>query len=450
MSHYADTLRAMLASGPASARQMAVALDVSAPQIALLLLELGDAVLPTGTAQSLLYALHDTARGVPDLPVYIVDSEGRLRQLGRLRPVCPEGFVTCHSDGVQRHSDALPWWLLDMRPQGYLGRAYAARHGATLQQSGRLAEWTDAHALRALSAHGHDVVGNLLLGETARDRFLATAAAAPISLEEKAETYARLAREAARGKISGPAVGGEQPKFTAYAETPSGPRHVIIKFSERAGGARNERWRDLLLAEHLALETLSEGGIPAATTRLLDHGQQRFLEVERFDRAGARGRHGLFSLAALDAEFVGSASGGWPRITRRLAAAGLIRPEAADGAELLWAFGTLIGNTDMHNGNLSFLVGHGHPYALAPAYDMTPMVFRPHGNGDLPEALPDALPEATLSPRIARTSWQRAATLARHFLTRCAAANFSHRFEACLGALEHRFEQTERQIERLG
>jgi serine/threonine protein kinase HipA of HipAB toxin-antitoxin module len=268
----------------------------------------------------------------------------------------------------------------------------------------------------------------------------------PITEEQKAESYARLAREASRGKISGPAAGGEQPKFTAYAATPSGPRHVIVKFNERASGPAAERWRDLLLAEHLALETLCEAGIPAATTRLLDHGQQRFLEVERFDRVGPRGRLGTFSLAALDAEFVGAASGGWPRIARRLVATRIICPEAADGAELLWAFGTLIGNTDMHNGNISFLSGHGHPYTLAPAYDMTPMGFRPHGEG----GLPDALPEATLHTRIARASWRRAATLAHRLLTRCAAANFSRRFGACLGALEQHLEKAERQIQRFG
>jgi serine/threonine protein kinase HipA of HipAB toxin-antitoxin module len=446
MSQYADTLRAKLATGPTSARQLAADLGISPPQIALLLLELGHAVVRTGSAQSVQYVLHDTARGLPDLPVYHVDCEGRLRQLGILRPACPDGFVTCQSDGVVRHSEALPWWLFDMRPQGYLGRAYAARQGATLQLSGRLAEWTDTHALHALSAHGHDVVGNLLLGETARDRFLASPPPLPIAEEQKAESYARLAREAARGKISCPAAGGEQPKFTTYATTPSGPRHVIVKFNERSSGPAAERWRDLLLAEHLALETLCEAGIPAARTRLLDHGQQRFLEVERFDRVGARGRLGKFSLAALDAEFVGAASGGWPRIARRLERARLIRPEAADGAELLWAFGTLIGNTDMHNRNLSFLSGRGHPYTLAPAYDMTPMGFKPHGD----EGLPDTLPEARVQARLANASWQRAEVLARRFLARCTAARFSRRFGPCLNALGQHIDKAGRRIERLG
>ena len=36
-------------------------------------------------------------------------------------------------------------------------------------------------------------------------------------------------------------------------------------------------------------------------------------------------------------------------------AQGVITSEAAAGTQLLYAFGTLIGNTDMHHGSLSFL-----------------------------------------------------------------------------------------------
>ena len=83
--------------------------------------------------------------------------------------------------------------------------------------------------------------------------------------------------------------------------------------------------------------------------------------VERFDRVGALGRRGLLSLAALDAEFIGTGNSDWPVITRRLASAGHISALCADGAKLLWAFGTLIGNSDMHSGNLSFTAGQDQP-----------------------------------------------------------------------------------------
>lgn len=447
MSRHADTIRRRLSPGPLSARQLIESLDVSQPTISRALAELGDEVLRIGAAQSIQYALRDATRGLSDIPVYRVDAEGRIRQLGTLVAVRPDGFVMCREDGVTLHSDGLPWWLFDMRPQGYLGRAYAARHGAELGLPGRLTDWTDTHALRALLVHGHDVVGNLLLGDSARDRFLAAAVPDPITEEQKADEYARLALEVARGETAGSSAGGEQPKFTAHAMTPDGPRHVIVKFSELEQGPVSERWRDLLLAEHLALDTLREAGIPAARTRIVDHGGQRFLEVERFDRSGNLGRRALFSLAALDAEFVGAGAGGWPIIARHLVIDGQIRPEAADGANLLWAFGTLIGNTDMHSGNLSFIAEQGRPCSIAPAYDMTPMAFAPRSGG----GIPDILSEATIHASVSNETWRRAEELARAFLARVmAATGFSHRFGPCVAALEHHIETASTKIGRLG
>ena len=88
--------------------------------------------------------------------------------------------------------------------------------------------------------------------------------------------------------------------------------------------------------------------------------------AQRFDRIGTLGRKAVVSLAALDAKFVG----------------------AAETAEVLWAFGALIGNTDMHAGNLSWVSEHGRPYNIAPAYDMTPMAFAPSNSGKLPNTVP--------------------------------------------------------------
>lgn len=447
MSTHFDNIRTRLSRGPLSARQLIDNIGVSQPTISRALRELGDEIVRVGAAQSIQYALRDTTRGLANIPIYRVDAEGRIRQLGTLIPVRPEGFVMCQEDGVTVHSAGLPWWLFDMRPQGYLGRAYAARYGAELGLPERLTDWTDTHALRALLAHGHDVVGNLLLGDIARNRFLAAPVPDPIAEEQKTEEYSRFALEAARGETAGSSAGGEQPKFTAYAMTPDGPRHVIVKFSELEEGPVSERWRDLLLAEHLALDTLREAGIPAAKTRIFDCDGQRFLEVERFDRIGNLGRRALFSLAALDAEFAGAGASSWPIIARHLAMEGQIRPEAAHGTNLLWAFGILIGNSDMHSGNLSFVAEHGRPYSIAPAYDMTPMTFAPRTGG----GIPDIITEATIHPSVGNETWQHAEKLARTFLARVmAAAGFSHRFGPCIAALERHINSASTKIGRLG
>lgn len=242
---------------------------------------------------------------------------------------------------------------------------------------------------------------------------------------------------AGAGDLPGSLAGGEQPKFCAYTER----GHVLVKFSTQDDNPVSERWRDLLLAEHLALATLG------VDTDILDVQGQRFLEARRFDRVGALGRIGVFSLRSLDAEFVGDATAPWPAIVSRLAAAGHVTPEAVSGAALRWAFGVLIGNTDMHAGNLSFITEQGRPYQLAPAYDMLPMGFAPRGSG----ILIDARSPATLTASIEGAIWIEALRLAREFLGRVnGCTRFSPRFAPCIEALAKHIEEAAGRIARIG
>lgn len=447
MPTHAEAIRLQLSSGPRTARQLAGTMHVSQPTVSRALSNLSLDIVTIGAARSIQYALRDTSRGLPDIPVYRVDTTGQIHKLGTLIPVRQDGFVMHQEDQKTLHSDGLPWWLYDMRPQGFLGRAYATRHGANIGLPDSISDWNDTHILRALLTHGHDMTGNLLLGDLAREHFLTASVAVPITEHRKPEDYARLAREAADGEIPGSSAGGEQPKFAAYAVTSDGPSHVIVKFSEPEENSVSERWRDLLLAEHLALETLTTAGIEAAKTSVIDHNGQRFLEVRRFDRIEPLGRRALHSLAALDAEFVGAGRAPWPTITRRLRDSGVITPAAADGAALLWAFGTLIGNTDMHNGNLSFLGEHGRPYHLAPAYDMTPMAFSPRSSG----SIPDSLGTANISAEVANPVWRHAEELAQTFLARLTVSTaFSRRFSPCIAALTQHIQVATATIARLG
>ena len=446
MSAHADSLRLRLAAGPSTGTQMAKDLGISQPTATRALAAMGDEVLKLGQKKGTRYVLRDRSRGFDEVPVYRVDAEGKLKALGVLSPVRPDGFVFSQTDGEQTHSDGLPWWLLDMRPQGYLGRAFASHHGATLGLPYSLKEWTDSHAIRALLVHGHDLVGNLILGDRAREQFMATPLPAPIAPANKASIYARLAQAAAQGDRPGSSAGGEQPKFAAHAHTANGPAHVLVKFSEALPSPVSQRWRDLLLAEHLALNTLRDAGMSAAQSEVLDHEGQRFLEVERFDRIGALGRRALVSLAALDAEFVGAAHQPWPVVTRALAAQGVVTPEASETAALLWAFGTLIGNTDMHGGNLSFMSEHGKPYQAAPAYDMTPMAFAPNSSG----RLPDTVAPPQLHASVSNAQWRTARVWAGQYLRVLQSCpQFSPDFNACLQAMAAHLDAASAQIDRL-
>ena len=447
MPTHVDLLRLRLATGPQSGTQMAKDLGISQPTVSRALATMAGEVMQVGQKKGSRYVLRDAGRGFGDVPVFRVDEHGKLTELGVLTPVRPDGFVFTQADGLQVHSDGLPWWLLDMLPQGYLGRAYAAHHGATLGLPSNLKEWTDNHALRALLVHGHDGVGNLLLGPTSREKFIGMPEPTAVPLLDKPMAYAHLAQGASQGDSPGSSAGGEQPKFTAYAQTNAGPAHVLVKFSELPDSPVSQRWRDLLLAENLALNTLRQAGVAAAVSTVVDHAGQRFLEVARFDRIGAMGRKAVVSLRALDAEFVGDAHQPWPVVVSQLAGLGVVPPEAADATELLWAFGVLIGNTDMHAGNLSFVSDTGRPYHLAPAYDMTPMVFAPNSGGKLN----NTIPSLTLHASVRNDFWRQALALAQsYFATLRDSHGYSQDFDVCVDALEARLENAGQQISRLG
>lgn len=448
MASHVESLRLQLASGPASARDLIGKMGVSQPTLSRALAAMGDDVVRIGAARSIHYALRDNARGLPDIAIHRVDDDGKVGPLGRLVPVRPNGFVMQQTDGVTAHSDGLPWWLLDMRPQGFLGRAFASRLASPLGLPARLSEWNDTQVLRALLQHGHDAVGNLVLGDGARERLLDAPVPAPVAEAAKPAAYVRLAAEAASSDMPGSSAGGEQPKFTAFVDTPDGPRHVLVKFTLPENNPVTERWRDLLLAEHHALETLAVAGIAAARSRVVDAPNgQRFLEVERFDRVGPHGRRAVFSLASLDAEFVGNARAPWPEITAQLASQGHVTRESVDTAALLHAFGTLVGNTDMHNGNLSFTSEYGRTVALTPAYDMLPMAFAPQSSG----GMSDTLAPARLHPSVTAGTWRRAAELAARFLASAQDdPRFSARFSPCLQSLSAHLDEAATKIARLG
>lgn len=449
MPDHADAIRRLLARGPLASRALQEALSLSQPTVHRAIQALGPELVRVGAGRSVFYSLRDRSSPVPALPIHRVGPDGRIETLGQLVSVRPAGFVMLDARGGTHHSDGLPWWLADMRPQGFLGRAFARHHGPALALPASLNDWSDAQVLQALLAAGQDAVGNLLLGDLARDRFLADPMPPLIARTARSAAYARLAAGAAAGDLPGSSAGGEQPKFTAWARTANGPTHVIVKFSLPEVNAVTVRWRDLLAAEHLALRALAEAGLATARSELLDHGTQRFLEVERFDRVGERGRRALHSLGCLDDEFTGDRSARWPTAVRALVRARVVHEDALQVVDRLSAFGTLIGNGDMHMGNLSFLGDTGRPYALAPAYDMLPMDFAPGSGG----ALRDALAPLRLPPDVPLAVWHEVLPWARRYVRSLhearEAGTLSEAFRPCITALEDRLAQAQAALERV-
>lgn len=434
MTNRSETLRQLLRQGPISVKQLTDNMGVSQPTVSRAIKVLGDEVVRIGSGPSIHYVLRDALRGFSSAPIYRITEEGKVKPLGQLIPVYPDGFVMEQADNICLHSDGLPWWLFDMRPQGYLGRAYASRFSTELGLPANPENWTDSDVIRALLAHGHDAVGNVLIGEQARNHFVDMPQ--PVAVE-RATAYPSLALAVSSGEVPGSSAGGEQPKFCTYTER----GHVIVKFTAPDDNPISERWRDLLLAEHLALKVLD------VETEVFDFGGQRFLEIPRFDRVGPLGRKGLFSLRALEAEFVGRAREAWPVLVNELVKQGCVHPDAIAGTARLWAFGMLIGNTDMHHGNLSFISAHGRPYHLAPAYDMLPMGFAPKSGGGMVNTLRPAM----LLDAIAGEIWHESLELAERFYALVSDCNrFSASFAPCVAALRAHLDEARSRISRLG
>ena len=283
-------------------------------------------------------------------------------------------------------------------------------------------EWADEAIVHVLSQAGSDVSGNLILGDPALEHWQASTRTPPDPVKPRAlaRAYARLAEQAIAAGVPGSSTAGEFPKFPALREMAgSETPHVLVKFSGADGSPAVQRWADLLVCEHLALECAAE--LPAvlcARSRIVSHAGRCFLEVERFDRHGLFGRSRLNSLAVLGAALLGDGSTDWTRLAGRFAQAGLLSAEAVRQVELLWWFGRLIANSDMHTGNLS-LRPQGS-LSIAPAYDMLPMRYAPLPGGELPVRrfepplpLPPMRAVWALSCHAALNFWQRASVDSR-------------------------------------
>lgn len=379
-----------LRGGTLSAGELYRRLGCSQPTLSRWVRECGGAaILRLGKARQTHYARRREVGGESRFALYRVTGAGLLEQWGMLYPVMAQGYVVENLiPHHMAHFEGLPWYMQDMRPQGFLGRAFAHRHAARLGLPEDVNLWSDDQTLRSLAAMGNDCTGNLLVGDEAASLFLAQPAPPSLAAEQRPVKYPKLAALALAGETVGSSAGGEQPKFAATVIHGGEPIPVLVKFSAPGDNASTDRWRSLLVCEHLALQTLNAAGLPASRSELVESGNQLFLELQRFDRIGARGRRGLVSLKALDDAFVGLAATNWPRITGTLLREGRITPAAHDQTQRLYAFGALIGNSDMHFGNLSFLHDDTRPLSLAPAYDMLPMHFAPRASGHIPGDLP--------------------------------------------------------------
>ena len=433
-----DLLRSALAREPGiAAAALAARLGVSVPTLHRLLQEQAGSIVSAGRARRARYALRRALRGsLAPLPLYEVQPSGRAPPVAELSLVHPEGSSLslagshwpCPAESRDGWWGGLPYPVVDMRPQGYLGRQLALAEHRRLGVAANPESWGDDDVVQVLSQVGSDTSGSLILGQAAFEQWQQhkLQGVEPTPDAALPPHYAELAERALAQGVAGSSAAGEFPKFPALREQAgSNTPHVLVKFSGADGSAAVRRWADLLVCEHLALEAARNlPGVTVPSSRILRHAGRTFLEVERFDRHGRFGRSPLVCLSTLDAALIGSGSGDWRVPAGKLAAQGWLSEEDRLAVHRLWWFGRLIANSDMHGGNLSFRPVAGGArkgpgaLSLAPLYDMLPMLHAPLRGGEVPtRAFEPPLP---LPPE--HEIWSASCAAALSFW-RCAAAD---------------------------
>jgi hypothetical protein len=369
-------IRKALASGPKPVDELLTQLNLSQPTFSRTIQQLAGEVIAFRQPgiRTPRYALLRTAPVPSPQPIFHVDEDGRVAEIGQISFLRGGGtWADLGGPGSRLHA-GLPPAMAFAAPSGYLGARIAGAVASAIGVPSSLRDWSDDHRVKFLCTLGADVAGALIWGQESFALHMAARRAAPIRETERLRVYGEIARATVQaGAMSLGSAGGEQPKFTCETEARG---HLIVKFARSAS-----RSSEMLVLEELALSALTAAGVPAAAARYAESGGYGFLEVERFDRVGRFGRRGMISAGALDDEYFGQRDH-WPAFARRCATQGWLGPDAVRHILVLTAFSELIGNGDRHFENLSLMTSeHGRPLGVCPAYDMLPMMYAPAGGG---------------------------------------------------------------------
>jgi hypothetical protein len=389
-----DIVASLIRLGPSTAEAISKHLSVSQPTVSRLVSANSGRVIRAGGSKNTIYGAARRIRQLQEseIPVFSIDEHGKGSLFGSLASIHPEGYLWLGSSGnwpleekSKLYFHSLPYFIHDARPQGFMGRNFARINTAVLGVPDNPERWTDDDVVVAMSIMGDDLAGNLIVGEISYRRYMEK----QVEIIEEAaigETYLAMAQRSVSTGIAGSSAAGEFPKFTAVRMRDDDAQHVIVKFSGSGNSLAERRWSDLLRCEAHAARIMSEHlRVDSAKSMAFSHGGRTFMESVRFDRVGLHGRISMCSLGALDAELVGMGDPAWDKFADKLLALRIIDAGSATAMRKAWYFGKLIGNSDMHAGNLSFRLVAPGKVRLCPVYDMLPMRYAPLRGGEVPE-----------------------------------------------------------------
>lgn len=445
------------ARGPISATELATALRVNRTTIARVLPDFREELVTLGATRSTRYLLRRGIRNSGNRwPLFRIGEDGRATEWAELEALHERSWRVNWAGqapewaGTFTEENGLwcgfPFFLGDLRPQGFLGRLIATRISRLLLLPEDPRRWGDDDNLVFLHSAGEDLPGNLVLGEDALRLALASSADLPsgrVIPEDDCERFYPSQAVEVSQNLPGSSAGGEQPKFLATLARNNGEfQSVLVKFTAPIEQETGRRWADLLAGEFHAHAVLADAGLSVAGARLIDAEGRRFLEIPRFDRHSASGRLGVISLEALSAASVGLARD-WNSAAMELQQQELIGEESLRIVRRLQAFGELIGNSDMHAGNLAFFLSDTLPLRVTPCYDMLPMLWAPGPQGEIVTRRFAPIPPVPswLDP------WREAAAMADDFWQRMANdARISPEFRLTAAEAGDRVRQLRRHV----
>ena len=181
--------------GVLTARELAHALGVSQPTISRLISRAGTRrIVRIAGGRSTRYGLRRNVRDLGSTwPVYGIDAEGHITHAGDLNALANgvwHLFQTIPWETLRAGEfpygiyPALPWFLQDIRPRGFLGRCFARRYGPELGCSSDPRLWRDDDVLAALVHFGDELPGSFVVGDRmlrSVQTSMATSSASPVA-----------------------------------------------------------------------------------------------------------------------------------------------------------------------------------------------------------------------------------------------------------------------------
>lgn len=190
MSDLVDLLR----QGSLTAKEITEQLQINQSTLSRRLTKIPE-IVKIGQSRSTRYILPRPLDNQWSFPLYQINEAGNAEKAGTLYSIWPgESCAVETASGQSLIYDVMPWFLTDMRPQGFLGRAWGRDMNAALHFPDDIKKWTGSQTLVALARAGDETVGNIIIGDMAYQKWFRKPEEIPVPEIDKIQVYERLAR----------------------------------------------------------------------------------------------------------------------------------------------------------------------------------------------------------------------------------------------------------------